>query len=400
MGAFGEYEALAGDDLGKFADFDTSNLESLSANEQAPSPDGAASQGALGAPATVGGTSIDGPAALGGEGPMDMLSIFNQSTEEDRDYLTEQVMESYAPLGYSLEGAMDNALMKGGPQSLARAAEFGIDLMPFADKINPDGSYSKTPGGEQQGAMGPPEPTELMGPPEEGALSQEAEKKEQIKIKKKEQRQKIGAFLIEAGLRTLASARDDTAGAMAEGALGTMTAQRERKRQSEQDSIAKKQRERNIRREDESDEAGKLEAQRAEQDRQYEISQREAEEAKTARAGMQSVTNKAGETYYFDPLDPEAGKWVETADGKKVLSDKVGLSRESIETSRRAYESRINSKVEKIKAMSEFDRVDFYPTTDGLTGEALRDEIIKQAKIEAAKQAEEEEEPDNYLDWE
>ena len=414
-----EFDSI--DPNSKYSDFDSSNLEAMGGQENAPSPDGAASQGALGNPATAGETpSVDGPAALGEEGPQDMLSIFNQSTPEDRAHMTEKVQDSYAPLGYSLEGAMDLSLMKGGPQALARAAEFGIDLMPFADKINPDGSYSKAPAGAQgaiqpqtasvesgqafgavpaDGQAGPVKDQDQAAAEFEGAIT---DTKEGIRIKKLEQRQAIAAFLMEMGLRTLASSRDDAAGAMAEGALGTIDARRSRKRQADEDSIAAKQRERIERRQDEQDEAGKLEAQREEQDRQYEISQRPAEEAKTARAGMQEITNEAGEVYYFDPLDPEKGEYVEDAEGNRVKSADAGITPNQMEINRRAYRTaRAKARTAVEKDIKEYDTQ--YPEiaeeTDPETKKALIDaavdEVLNRDGYDESGNAEE----TSYLDW-
>lgn len=386
----------------KFAGFDTAGLESL-APQNTPSPDGAASQGALGPP-SEGGESSAFPDQEGqGSTGMNMLSIFNESSDEDKDNLVTQVTESYAPHGMSIEGAAENALTRGGPQAWAQAAKFGVNLDSFADKLNPQGADTKL--GQAFGSVPSDEQAatnEAFKSTEQATTDLQATMDTQTAesaAKKLEQRRAIAAFLIEAGLRTLASNREDVGGAMAEGALGTMEAGRKRKSEARDIGIADAARERKIQREDASDEAAKLRAQQQTDEFEYKKSQRGAEEKKRDIGNLQEVTNEEGETYFFDPTDPKVGKWVTDADGNRVKSADVGLSKAQIETSKRAYNRALNTKVEKIKGLDEFERVQMYPETEGLEGKGLRDTIIEIAAIELADQAGEEEDTINYLDY-
>jgi len=323
MGAFTDQYEQEDENTGKHSDYDLPAMEALSAEEQAPSPDGAASQGAVGASATAEGTS-DGPAALGDEGPKDMLSIFNQTSYENKSDSADIVRDKLSPEGISPEGAFIKQLMNGGPQASARAAQFGIDLMPFADKLNPEGSYKKAgqafgnvPTDEQAASGGPFKDVDQATAEHKGAIEGQ---REQNAADKEAQRQAIAAFLIEAGLRTIASARDGGE-AIAEGALGTMEAQAGRKRQTEQDTIAQKQRERTERRQDEQDEAGKLRAQQETAAFEREQGNWEAEDAEARaeeeRKGLVKIQDKDGKTHQVKIAEGIA----RDQDGKIIISD-------------------------------------------------------------------------------
>lgn len=376
----------------KFADFDSSNLEALAGEENAPPPDGAASRGALGNPSTEGETPPEA-GAIKEEPAQDMLTIFNQAPQEDRDEMTQKQVEALEPHGVSLYGGLENVLEKGGPQSWARAAQFGIDLTDIANKVNPP--KGEGPEAALGQAMGNVPSDENAGNPafktKEQAVTDQrgkiVENEEEAAAKKKAQRDAIAAFLMETGLRVLASQREDLGGALGESAMGTMTAGAVRKRQASQDAMDAEDRKRRMTREDTDAESKRLQEESRIEQEAYDRSQRGAEEAKTARAGMQSVTNEEGEVYYFDPLDPEAGEWVEDAEGNRLKSADVGLSKAQIATNTRAWESKVNSKVEKIKAMADYDRKKMYPDLKGLEGKALTTKIIEIAQSEVNEQS-------------
>jgi hypothetical protein len=370
----------------KHASYDVGAVESLAPQPDAPSPKGAASQGALENPAPAGGNQP----AIDEKPAQDMLSIFNEASDEDRDDLTKQQTEALAPHGKSLEGGFLDVLKQGGPQAMARASQFGIDMTQFANQLNPakeaeaevGQAFGQMPTEEQSASGGPFKDQETALQDYQGVKK---EGKEQAAAKKKAQRDAIAAFLMETGLRIMSSTRSDLGGAVGEAALGTMQSGANKRRQADQDSIAEQQRTRQNERQDKTDEAAALRAQQQTEEYEYGVTQRPAEEAKAARAGLESIKSESG-VYYFDPMDPKAGKYVVDKDGKRVLAEDVGLSKESIEATARQRRSAINSKVEKIKALDEFERVELYPETDGLSGNVLRDKIIELAKSELLDQ--------------
>lgn len=207
------------------------------------SPDGAASQeGALGASASAG----DGSTALGevgkGEGGtgMDMVSIFMGASEKERSNLTQKTQEAMAPSGKSLEGGFLDILKQGGPQAMARAAQFGINMEPWAAKLNPDQSgialgqaMGNIPSDKQAGSN---EAFKTTGKALSDNRAATKKSNEETAAKKKDQLNAIAAFMTETGLRLLASNRP-TAQAFGEAALGTMDASAKRKRLAANDKM-------------------------------------------------------------------------------------------------------------------------------------------------------------------
>jgi hypothetical protein len=379
----------------KYGSYDTSPLDQLVQQDTPSQPTGgAASQGALETPPSGGEASPafneggEGEArkpALTGEGPQDMLSIFQNSSEEEKDALTKGQTEAMAPHGKSLEGGVMDIFKAGGPQAMARAAQFGVDLTPFANKMNP-GSGEVAVGQ----AMGNVPSDENAGKPafktkEKATADQRGREQTHQAAKKKAQTDAMAAFLMETGLRILASDRPDAASAFGEAALGTMESGRARKRQGAQDkrdsedrTIAQNDRERRQKREDSADEAAKVEAAAKKEERDYQKTQRGAAEDKVARSGMQEVINKDGDVYFFDPLNPGDGQYVTDKDGNRVKSADAGLSPAQVATNARAYTAnRLKTLTSIEKDIKEYDTL--YPE--------IRDETDpekKKALIDAA----------------
>ena len=283
MAAFDNELAGPPNALGKYSGYDVGALEAKAPQQTPPSPQGAASQGDVGDPASAGKAP-----ALQDEDHKDMLSIFNSASDEDRDYLTTQQTEALAPHGKSLEGGLEEVLTKGGPQAMARAAQFGIDLTGFANKINPapKGGGPEAKQGQAFGNV----PTEKQSAGGEAFKSQEqavGDVRKGVKknadtaaAKKKVQRDAIAAFLTETGLRILASNREDVGGAFGEAALGTMESGAARKRQAAADKMKADETARQNRREDTSDEAAKVRAQQQTEEFEHDKSQWAAEDAR------------------------------------------------------------------------------------------------------------------------
>lgn len=342
---------------GKHKDYDVGALEALS-QEQSPSPQGAASQGAVGDPAPAGkAPSADG--ALDQEAPQDMLSIFNKASPEDRDYLTNQQQEALAPHGKSLEGGLEEVLMNGGPQAMARAAQFGIDLTDFANKINPapKGGGPEAKVGQAFGNV----PTEEQSASGEAFKSQEQavgdmraglkKNKDEAVAKKKAQRDAIAAFLMETGLRVLASTREDVGGAFGEAALGTMESGAARKRQAAQDKMAADENERKNKRQDAADEAARVREARDAEQYEYDKSQRGVKEAEAERKGLAQIVAKDGTVHY---VNIEEGT-VEDEDGvpiRKATTEDLSAAQRA--TDARAKERQVISERNRIrKAVAE-----------------------------------------------
>lgn len=234
------------------------------AQGNAPAPPGPASQGALQGEAPAGaepafneaGAAIDpatgqqmGPTNERAEQGRQFFDYFQEADDDEKDELTNNVLEPIEASGLSGEGAVAQAFARD-PQNAANvAAKYGITPPP-----EPGG----TPGFRtEEGAL-----NEIYGPPE-------ATEDETAEARKKQRRQAIGGFLFEMGLRILASNRPDAGGAIAEGALGTIEARRQRQIDAE--------------------------------DREYELSEREytegeREEAATDRTRRREREDTAAET--------------------------------------------------------------------------------------------------------
>lgn len=271
---------------------------------------------------------------------------------------------------------------------MARAAQFGIDLEPWANKLNPKGAEMAL--GQ---AMGNIPSDENAGQPafktKEAALSDNKAKTkgfvEDADKKKREQRAAMAAFLTETGLRILASQRSDAGEAFGEAVLGTMDSNAKKKRQEANDKMQAAELERQHGREDTKDTMAK---------------QKRAEEAAGAeRDKLEKIVKPDGTIEY---VDITKGK-VFGEDGTELReATPADLSAAQIATNIRAYDSKLNSKVEKIKAMDSYERERAYDELKGLKGKAMRDKIIELAKQELADQGVNEPAQDastDVLDW-
>lgn len=299
--------------------------ESASAfKKNAPSPDGAASQGALGAPAEAGETS------------QDMLGMFNNASPEDRDHLTNQVTESLAPHGKSPQGALEEILMPGGQPNLhaiARAADFGIDLKGLAQKTsgaeaqkaqkNVGVAFGQVP---EEGQAGPvkSEGKALadMTSKEKGVARDQAE---QAETDKKNRRDAIAAFLMETGLRLLASDKSDAGAAFGEAALGTVESGRSRQRQDAADEMNKSEEARRVKRSEQQTEA----------------------HTEAMKGDLVKITDKdTGDTMFVREKDG----FITTKDGKRVReATDSELSAAQRETNRRAVAGAMASETNRIR---------------------------------------------------
>lgn len=336
---------------GKYKDYDVGALEALS-QEQQPSPQGAASQGAVGDPAPAGKAP---KAALDGEAPKDMLAYYEEAGDDSREHMVKAQEEAYAPHGLSLEGAAMNAIKQGGPQAMARAAKFGVDLTKFADVLNPQGKDAAV--GQAFGNV----PTEEQSASGEAFKSQEQAtsdmkaglqgNRDKAAEAKKQQRQAIAAFLMEAGLRTLASARDDVGGAVAEGALGTMANRRDRGRQDAADKMDAADRDRQQKRQDESDEMRRQEEARQKEAYEYDKSQRGVKEEAARLKGLEMVVDSDGKIRYYKPKEgvqtDEDGVPIDTM----TEAEKRAYSRKGIDTT--AYNNAVRSHMKALYKMAD-----------------------------------------------
>lgn len=297
--------------------------------ESAPSPDGAASQGAFGEPATAGKPNTHGPRTGG-----DMLGFYNNSTQEGRDAVTTQMEESLAPQGKSLEGGLTEVLQQGGPQAWARAAKFGIDLEGFAAQASGETANKKigqafgsVPSDEQAGTP----PYKTTGGALAGNRKTRIDAANAVAKRKKQQRDAIGAFLMETGLRILASDKPTASGAFGEAALGTMEANRQRK-----------------------SDAATADMQAAEEKRrQTRADQLTAEHEEEMKGDMVKITDKdTGETMFVREkegkiVDPDTGKTVREATDADLSAARKVISKQNVATKISQERVRIQTAVGK-----------------------------------------------------
>ncbi len=275
------------------------------------SPNGAASQeGALGAPASAGDSSPAFDKEVGkGEGGtgMTMVNIFMDASDEEKDELTKSITEGLAPHGKSLEGGFLDALKKGGPQAMAKAAQFGVDLEPWAEKLNPTQSgvalgqaMGNIPSDEQAAGKEAFKSTGKALADNKAATKKTAS---DAATKKREQRAAMSAFLMETGLRILASQRSDAGEAFGEAALGTMDSNARKKRLAANDKMQAAELERQHGREDTKDTMAK---------------QKRAEEAAGAeRDKLEKITTENGNVEFVKIKEGRATG----QDGKPVIVD-------------------------------------------------------------------------------
>ncbi len=342
MGAFDFSSESYHEDGGKYGAYNIGKLEALTQNTPSQPTGGTASQGAL-EPSLSGGAASpafgdDGKGEGEARKPIsDFHKMHMGATPEEQDAIAEKMEGQFGDL--SLQGATNKVLKEGGLQAQAAAKAFGY-LPPE------EGQSGKAAFKTREQALSDYN-VDMDSSVEKGAAE----------TKKQNQRRAMGGFLMDVGLRILASNRDDAGGAIGEGALGAIEGRRERNRQAKEDTIADEDRERKQRREDETDEARKVEASARADDRriaaeetEYQKGQRGAKEAKDARNAMEQATNDNGEMFFVDPLDPENVEYVLDQNGERVRLANSGLSLESIQSSTRliaAARTRARESIEK-----------------------------------------------------
>lgn len=265
-----------------------------------------------------------------------MLGMFNNASPEDRDHLTNQVTESLAPHGKSPQGALEEILMPGGQPNLhaiARAADFGIDLKGLAQKTsgaeaqkaqkNVGVAFGQVP---EEGQAGPvkSEGKALadMTSKEKGVARDQAE---QAETDKKNRRDAIAAFLMETGLRLLASDKSDAGAAFGEAALGTVESGRSRQRQDAADEMNKSEEARRVKRSEQQTEA----------------------HTEAMKGDLVKITDKdTGDTMFVREKDG----FITTKDGKRVReATDSELSAAQRETNRRAVAGAMASETNRIR---------------------------------------------------
>ena len=146
--------------------------------------------------------------------------------------------------------------VKGGAHAAGLAQKYGVDLSEFANMIEPgqaqqgmDQAFGNLPTDEMAGKPGFKSMDKAKGDLKQKRVMAGID----AKNKKAEQRRAMGGFLMDVGLRILASNRPTAAGAFGEGVLGAQQVRRDRSRQDAADKMVTEDRERKARREDESD---------------------------------------------------------------------------------------------------------------------------------------------------
>ena len=378
-------ESGAIDPESKYASYDPSGLAAAAnpqagaiqapgALEAAPSPQGAASQGALGDPASAG----ESPAFGEGEArkPIsDFHAKFIDGDNEDKDLIAEKMERQFGDQGLSLQGAVDKIFEQGGEDAMAAAEQFGY--VPTEKQASSNEAFKS-----REEALA-----------DYGVKVDKKKEADLVEEKRLENRRAMGGFLMDVGLRILASNREDVGGAIGEGVLGAQQARADKKRLADEDrikaedrDIAKADRTRKQEREDKSDSRAIAKEDRDAEQSAYDKSQRGEQEKKVKAGRMSKIVTEDGTVLYVDPSDPSSAEYVYDSEGNKIIAKDVGLSAAQIATNTRAYNAKVNSKVEKMKAQTEYDLERNYPALEGLSGEARIAAIIKIAQEEVGSQ--------------
>jgi hypothetical protein len=270
-------------DESKYAGYDVAGLEKTIPQQNVPSQPsgGAASQGALEAPAPAGATSPafgDTKKADDPEPVSDFHRMYLKGDDKDRDAVADRMEEQFGEQGLSLQGAVNKVFEEGGQSAMQLAERFGY--------IPPEESAGKGAFKTREQALA-----------DYGVEMDEAKEQKLVAQKKDANRRAMGGFLMDVGLRILASNREDAGGAIGEGALGARQSRKDERRQTQQDEMAAEDRARKQRREDTADEAGRIRESREAESYEYEKSQRAAAEAK---ANLVEITTKGGEVYFVN----------------------------------------------------------------------------------------------------
>ncbi len=230
-------------------------LQNAAGDQTSPSgPAGpAASQGALGAPADAGATpAFADRGMVVGDDPRDTTTSARYKDMWDDPSTTDEMKDE-------TEATIDKQLSAGGSGTVAKTNEIISNTMKQGDMptLSLLLDWGWTPEGERPEDSGAFAGKKNLGSEftvqegDQGALGAEIVPGEEKKPKW--DRRQMGGFLMEFGLRMLASNRDDAGEAFGEAALGTISARDERKKTAAAEEMNKQERERKVRREDESD---------------------------------------------------------------------------------------------------------------------------------------------------
>jgi len=305
----------------------------------------AASQGASGAPADAGATpAFADRGMIVGDDIRDTTTSARykdfwddpETTDEEKDATIAELEKPLIAKGSGIEATANEAvstIMKEGDMpGLSLLMDWG--WTPESERPGDSGAFA---GKKNLGS----EFTVQEG--DQGALGAEIEPGEE---KPKWDRQQMGGFLMEFGLRMLASNRQDAGGALGEGAIGTMDAREERRKTRAAEDLATSERKRTQRRQDEADlhrrEKEKRDVRAAEL-REKDEGRKQSEEKRKAKAaeqkGLVATTNKDGEIFYGELekgyiVDPDTGERMKattailSASGSRAAKDAVAGARE------------------------------------------------------------------------
>lgn len=304
-------QSYLGPEKSKYGSFDPSNLQRLDPRN-APAAPAAASRGALppgpsgpGASPAFANTSGVGEARKPQEPQNQFFNMWREGTDDERDEIASQQEQVFAQKGMSLEGATKMLFDQGGEVAAQIGAKFG--LVPPASKAGMPAFKT------QEQALAD---IELK-------KEERAQKKEELR---REKRRAMGGFLMEMGLRILSSGREDAAGAIGEGALGTIGARRGREAAAKEAEIAEAERKRKA----------DL-AERAETRLQKESDARIKEMEKPDLA---QITDKDGNVIY---VEEQAGYVTDDKGNRVRKATDSELSAAQRETTRRAEQSQLQS---------------------------------------------------------
>jgi hypothetical protein len=210
---FDPIEKKREEDQSRYANYDRSKLEALGGQQNAPSgPTGpAASQGALGTPAPAGEGSAFGPPAPPSEEGQDFYSMFKGASPESRTRLADEWEQLSASQGLTPQGNADNVFRQHGNQAIDMAAKYGVYPSPaLADELGLPKSLIPT---TDEVPLGGDVAFEMAQDPSARRAAKARKEDEDAKADKQAKRENIAAFLMEFGLRTLASDKGGLQGA-------------------------------------------------------------------------------------------------------------------------------------------------------------------------------------------
>lgn len=270
---------------GPYEEYNLQALEAVGSQNAPSSPSGgAASQGALGNPPAGGGTPAFSDEKGEGEAQQpasDYHRMFLEANDEDKSAVADNIEKGGGDL--SLNGMMVSVFEKGGVPAMELAKSYGY--------VPPEEKDKKTAEARE---------TALSDYGITVDKQKEADAAEKARL---EQRYAMGGFLMDVGLRILASNRDDAAGAIGEGILGAQEARTAKKDKAEDKKTAAEDRERKQRREDESDERSEAEEVRKANKFAYDESQREEKEKRAAQAQLEKIVQSDGTILYANPKE-------------------------------------------------------------------------------------------------